>query len=186
MKNIVFDLDDTLWNLNKHACELTGINYEKLTTFYASENNLLTNEEKIKLLNIYQNPILWKDITLIDKAKDIHLLECLADDIKVYIISNCMNDRVKDYKRSFLSNIFNLPEDQIILNVTQEPKKVLEDTYIFIDDSPYNVMQSKAKYTVIPNKPWNQNIKNPNTNLFRFNNFNSILQFIILIIIGNQ
>lgn len=30
MRNIVFDLDDTLWNLNKKASELTGINYNKL------------------------------------------------------------------------------------------------------------------------------------------------------------
>ena len=42
MRNIVFDLDDTLWHLNKKASELTGINFNKLKTFITTENPLLT------------------------------------------------------------------------------------------------------------------------------------------------
>ena len=185
MRNIVFDLDDTLWHLNKKASELTGINFNKLKTFITVENPLLTEEEKTKLLDIYGNPILWNDIELIDGAKSIYSLEQLADDIRIYIISNCMNQQVADYKRSFLSKEFGIPDDQIILNVSSssKKKKMMDDVYILIDDSPYNVIDSKAKYTIIPNKPWNQNVENSNTKLLRIDDFNDILNIVRSIIL---
>lgn len=186
MKNIVFDLDDTLWDLNKKACKLTGVYYHKLRTFLTTENPYLTDKEKVDLLNIYQNPILWENIEWINGAKAISSFEMLADDVKVYIISNCMNQAIADKKRSFLSKELDIPDSQIILNVEKcaTEKKMIDDIYILVDDSPYNIAQSKAKYTIIPNKPWNQEVENPNTDLFRLNNLNNILDFIRLLILG--
>ena len=123
MRNIVFDLDDTLWHLNKRASELTGIDFNKLKTFVTKENPLLTEEEQTILLDIYANPILWEKMEWIDGAKSIYSFEQLADDIKVYIVSNCMNQQVADYKRSFLSKELSIPDNQIILNVSMGAKK---------------------------------------------------------------
>ena len=185
MRNIVFDLDDTLWHLNKRASELTGIDFNKLKTFVTRENPLLTEEEKTILLDIYANPILWEKMEWIDGAKSIYSFEQLADDIKVYIVSNCMNQQVADYKRSFLSKELGIPDNQIILNVSMgaKKKKMIDNVYIFIDDSPYNITDSKAKYTFIPNKPWNQNVENSNTKLYRVDDFNDILNMIRSIIL---
>lgn len=185
MRNIVFDLDDTLWHLNKRASELTGIDFNKLKTFVTKENPLLTEEEQTILLDIYANPILWEKMEWIDGAKSIYSFEQLADDIKVYIVSNCMNQQVADYKRSFLSKELSIPDNQIILNVSMgaKKKKMIDNVYIFIDDSPYNIADSKAKYTIIPNKPWNQNVENSNTKLYRVDNFNDILNMIRSIIL---
>ena len=185
MRNIVFDLDDTLWHLNKRASELTGIDFNKLKTFVTRENPLLTEEEKTILLDIYANPILWEKIEWIDGAKSIYSFEQLADDIRIYIISNCMNQQVADYKRSFLSKELGIPDNQIILNVSigAKKKKMIDNVYIFVDDSPYNIADSKAKYTIIPNKPWNQNVENSNTKLLRIDDFNDILNVVKFLIL---
>lgn len=185
MRNIVFDLDDTLWHLNKRASELTGIDFNKLKTFVTRENPLLTEEEKTILLDIYANPILWEKMEWIDGAKSIYSFEQLADDIKVYIVSNCMNQQVADYKRSFLSKELDIPDNQIILNVSMgaKKKKMIDNVYIFVDDSPYNIADSKSKYTFIPNKQWNQNVENSNTKLYRVDDFNDILNMIRSIIL---
>jgi hypothetical protein len=80
---------------------------------------------------------------------------------KVYINSNCLNQEIVNFKRSFLHKELGIPDDQIILNIITDVKvKPLDnDMYIFIDDSPYNISNSKAKYNIIPNKPWNKSVK---------------------------
>ena len=169
MKKIVFDLDDTLWDLNKRACKLANVDYMKLTTFLLTDNKNLKKREKEKLLSLYGNPMLWNDIKWLDGVERLKNLEKLG--AKVYINSNCMNQRVLDYKRSFLSDALKLPNDQIILNVSEATKKyMIDDMYIFVDDSPYNILKSNAEYNILFNRPWNQNII-----ATRFNNLNKII-----------
>lgn len=48
MKKIIFDVDDTLWSLNKKVCTNLNIPYEKIITFSVYENPLLTKNEKKK------------------------------------------------------------------------------------------------------------------------------------------
>lgn len=186
MRKVVFDLDDTLWNQTKRACKLADVNYHKIRNFVVKDNPYLTDDEKVRLLNIYKNPVLWSNINWISGADQIYFLEMLAEDVKVYIVSNCMNEEIRRYKRSFLSKALGIPDKQIILNVEKSAKeKVLpDDMYIFVDDSPFNIEKSTAKYTIIPNKPWNQKVQNPNTELFRFNDFSNMMEFIKLLIIG--
>lgn len=186
MKKIVFDLDDTLWNLNKRACELTGIDYNKITTFKATENRNLTIDEKNKLLNMYQNPSLWDHITYCKGAEYIHKLEKLG--VKVYINTNCMTKSVADFKRKFLSRDLHLPNDQIIIKVEESTNhKILDsDVFIFVDDSSFNIEKSTAKYTIIPNKPWNQTVVNNNSDLLRFNSLIDIINCIEILVTGKN
>lgn len=170
MYNVVFDLDDTLWDLNKRACNITGINFNKLTTFLLSENPNLSTREKEKLLSIYQNPMLWADIEWSKGAKSIKDLENYG--AKVYINSNCMNKAVADYKRGFLSKELGLPNNQIILNVsTATEKPMLDNMFIFVDDSPFNLKKSTAEFTMTIDKPWNRDIC-----VNRFNNIEEIIK----------
>lgn len=60
IKNVVFDLDDTLWPLNKKAAAMAKIELSKLTNFIVEDNVLLTSDEKRRLLDVYNSIDLWK------------------------------------------------------------------------------------------------------------------------------
>ena len=172
---VVFDLDDTLWNLNERACQLTGVDYSKINNFKLHENVLLTDEEKAKMWELYQDPELWRDLPWLEGATEIHELD--SDVVEVWLVTNCLNTAVQEFKRSFLSKALHLPEERIILNVTTATsKKMPEDTFIFVDDSPFNLMASKAKYNLIPDRPWNRDYKDANA--YRFNTLKDIIAFI--------
>ena len=178
MKKVVFDLDDTLWNLNERAAEILNIDYSKLDTFIVGENNHLTEEEKEKLIKLYSDPYLWKDMKLVPGAKLIKQLENYK--AEVYINSNCMNEEVQKYKRSFLSDLIGLPDERIILNISSATHKPMDDDiFILVDDSPFNIQKSNAKYNIIPNKPWNQHVKAD----FRFNTLEDIIDWCKILLI---
>ena len=46
--------------------------------------------------------------------------------------------------------------------------------FIFVDDSPFNIMKSTATYNIVPNKPWNQNI---DKYVIRINSLPEIIHF---------
>ncbi len=173
-RNVVFDLDDTLWPLNKIACKLLNIDFRKINCFIASENKLLNDDEKSKLISLYGNPELWKHISWYSGYKTLMDLE--RYNAKVWIISNCMNQEVADFKRSFLSKELNIPDNQIILNVSSEvrEKKLVEDTYILADDSPFNIENSNATYNIVPNRAWNQSIHK--SGIYRVTNLVDIIE----------
>ena len=54
-----------------------------------------------------------------------------------------------------------IPKENIIINVLDNKEKIKEkriakDTYIFVDDSPYNILTSDAVYNFMLKQPWNQ------------------------------
>ena len=155
-KKIVFDMDDILWGLNEKASKILGIEYEKLVCFSLEDNPYLTDKQRKQLLALYRSPTLWKDIEWYEGATKIKDLEKYG--YKVYINSNCMTAGVCDFKRSFASAVFGLPEDQIILNISTEAKKPMRNVLIFADDGPHNIAKSKAKYKLYLDKPWNKEI----------------------------
>lgn len=171
-KIVVFDLDDTLWSLNERAAKLAKVDFNKITNFVVDENSLLTSEEKKRLYEVYHSVNLWKNIIWDDKAKDIYKLE--QYNAKVFINSNCPNQDIVDYKRSFLSDVLNLPNDQIILNVStaETKKKMIPNMFIFADDSPYNIQDSTAIHNIIPDKRWNKHING--SNIYRCSTFKDI------------
>ena len=156
MSNIVFDMDDILWGLNEKATKILGIDFNKIICPNARHNPLLTDKEKDELIAMYGNPDLWKDVVWYDGATNIRDLEKYGH--KVWIKSNCMNTGVRDFKDTFTSPTFNLPKDQIILDISQEAKTLMEDVLIFCDDLPPNILNSTAKYTLFLDKPWNQDV----------------------------
>lgn len=155
-RKVVFDMDDTLWDLNERACRMAGIDFSKLQTFSLTDNPLLTASEKTRLSKVYNSIELWRDIIWDPYAADIITLEKLG--AKVFINSNCMNQAVADFKRQFVPTDLKLPDSQVILNVVTDGKRkeLDDDMFIFVDDSPFNIGKSTAKYNIIPNRPWNQ------------------------------
>lgn len=170
MKKIIFDVDDTLWSLNKKVCMNLNIPYEKIITFSVYENPLLTKNEKKKMLNAYGNPELFKDILWFDGIKRINQL----NDVDIYINSNSVNEECTKCKYKQLTSILKIPSNHILINTIDiknenvTKKDIDKDAYIFVDDSPHNVSLSNAKYNIMIKTPWNQSasakqlIKNKN------------------------
>ena len=177
-KKIVFDLDDTLWDLNKRVCKRANIEPHKITTFLMTDNPNLTEEQKKAILSSFANPEVWNNIEWSRGAKSIRELEALGYD--VYVNSNCMNEEVASLKRELIHSELGLPYDHIIVGIAHDPtkKKIDSDTYIFVDDSPYNIASSTATYTLVPNKSWNKSVINENTQIIRFNSLSAIIRFI--------
>ena len=99
-RNVVFDLDDTLWPLNKVACRLLNIDFSKINCFVASENKLLTDDEKYRLMSLYSDPELWKHISWYSGYKTLMEGQCveftLLDTSKGYQATNVsvVNDEI--------------------------------------------------------------------------------------------
>ena len=174
IRKVVFDLDDTLWPLNKRACKLANVDFDKIRNFALSENPLVTEDERERLSKVYNSVELWKEIHWFEGARDLKQLE--QYNAKVYINSNCLNQDVIDLKRNFLSKELNIPDDQIILNLIKsaKDKPLDDDMFIFVDDSPFNIIKSTATYNIVPNKPWNQNI---DKYVIRINSLPEIIHF---------
>ena len=170
MKKIIFDVDDTLWSLNKKVCMKLNIPYEKIITFSVYENQLLTKNEKKKMLKAYGDPELFKNISWFNGIKRINQLK----DVDIYINSNSVNEECTKYKYEQLKVILKIPSNHILINTigikneNATKKDIDKNAYIFVDDSPYNVSLSNAKYNIMIKTPWNQSssakklIKNKN------------------------
>ena len=151
-RKIVFDVDDTLWSLNKRVCKEINIPYENIITFSVYENPLLTDAEKEKLIAAYGNPEYFKNIQWFDGIERI--IDLNAD---VYFHSNSMNVQCSKYKRKELRKVLDIPDDHIIIENMRE-KKIDTDTFIFVDDAVHNILASNAEYNIMIRTPWNQSI----------------------------
>ena len=65
----------------------------------------------------------------------------------IYINSNSLNQECANQKLKELLKILQIPKENIIINVLDNKEKIKEkriakDTYIFVDDSPNNILTS--------------------------------------------
>lgn len=151
-KIVVFDVDDVLWSLNRRVSEITGIDYNKFTTFSIHDNTLLTEDEKRTVLQVYQGHELFEEMKFYSGVTRINQLN--AD---VRINSNACSEAAAELKRNQVSGILNLPAEKIVITVVDDikKKKMDDNVFVFVDDSPYNIAASKATFNIVPKKPWN-------------------------------
>lgn len=180
MKKIIFDVDDTLWGLNKKICKKLHISYDIITTYSAYDNYKLTKKEQVLMLKEYGNPKMFQNISWF---QDVEKLNELNADI--YINSNSSNQECTNQKLKELLKILQIPKENIIINVLDNKEKIKEkriakDTYIFVDDSPYNILTSDAVYNFMLKQPWNQTEEAKklisHKNVEFFDNFSEIIQ----------
>ena len=187
MIKIIFDMDDTLWSLNKRICQHTGIPYEKIITFSIHENPLLTESEKQMTLSSYGNTTMFENIEWFDGISQLNNM-IHDENINVFINSNSINETCSALKRRQLHEILDISDDHIIMNAIGSKKKngiqktIDSDTYIFVDDSPHNVAMSPAKYNIMMKTPWNQSDTGKaivkDKNVIYCDNFNHVLKTI--------
>lgn len=178
MRKIIFDVDDTLWSLNKRVSQITGIDYDKLTIFSVHDNTNLTEDEKQAMLRAYADTDTFRNIEW--DAGIEHIGSIAAD---IYINSNNSTEEIAEVKREQLHSILNIPDDHIVMNITglnksSITKKVIDkDTYILVDDSLHNIEMSTAVYNIVIRRPWNQHSSVPKDKsiIFVDNLYNAIL-----------
>lgn len=160
MRKTVFDMDDVLWDMNGRVCTRLGIDESKVVTFKVYENPYLSDAEKELLKSGYGNVDMFRDIVWYKGIEKMKILMDMGMDCSVN--SNCCGQDIYEVKEPQLNEQLQLPDGHITLNVigidTHNKKKDIgEDVDFFVDDSPYNVLASKAKLNIMPIKYWNYN-----------------------------
>lgn len=172
-KKVIFDMDDVLWSLNGKASKMAGININKLTHFLIYDNPNVTDDERKRMLNVYSGTELYKDIEF--NKQIVWLVNFIHHNFPEYeteIRSNCASQEIKDIKLPQLMNVIDLPEERIHLEVinieTESTKKKLPDgIFLFVDDSPHNIVLGDAIHRIMPARVWNNVLVNSQLNGYR-------------------
>ena len=152
---IVFDVDDILWDLNGYICKKHNIPFENIREFHIHDNKeTLTERQQEILIAEYAKADIYHNLDFYPAAYSIKDLP--AD---VSICTNTLTGKVADVKRLRLKNELGIAQPDITVNVITvgqaKKKKLPENVTYFVDDSPYNIMQSHAKENILMRKPWN-------------------------------
>lgn len=161
LRKIIFDMDDVLWGYTKYVMSQVNIPYEKHIDFNVAKSPLLTPEEKQRFWHAYGDPSFCKNVQFYPGIRG--LLQLPRFGAEPWIKSNSRNREIADFKFDCLTTTLpELPAEHIVLNLIDQPttsasgKVYDEDTFAVIDDSPYNILGSPAKYNIMPMHPWNQ------------------------------
>lgn len=159
----IFDMDDVMYYLNKKVSRIKGIPEWKFTQFSVFDNPNLTADEKDRVLAAYKETDTYRDIDFIQPVIDLinHVYHEYPEH-PTHIISNSSTQDIADVKMEQLIKVLDLPEDRIHMNVinmnTQSlQKKMPDDMFIFVDDSPHNIVMSKAVHRIMPARRHNAN-----------------------------
>lgn len=155
-KQVIFDVDDVIWNLNEKAAQMKGVDQKKLTCYSVFENPNLTGTEKQLILDAYHESRTFENISFICPV--IELINDIYNNYPLYqvwIISNCATKDIADLKMAQLLSVLNVPEDRICMNVIDmatghKKKSIPGGAFIFVDDSPYNIRLSDAVHNIMP------------------------------------
>lgn len=154
---IVYDIDDTLWGLNKKVCEKLNIDENKIIKFEIRGIGELTEKQQDAIIKEYGNADNFKDIDWYEGVLDILKPEALGAEI--HIKSNSVSKEIAKLKYTQLKSLINISDDRLQLHIITakdcKKKKLDGDMDIFIDDSPYNIANSTAKINIVLNHPWN-------------------------------
>lgn len=160
---IVFDMDDVMYDFNGRVSRLTGVPVHKFTQFNTYTNPNFTEAERQRILQAYKDPFTYRNIEFDEKV-----IQCINDlhnnwPCQVMICSNCSTSLIRDIKMDQLLNVIDLPEADIWLNVIDMKtesfqKKMPDDIFILVDDSPHNIEIARAKHLIMPAKPYNADV----------------------------
>ena len=159
----IFDMDDVMYYLNKKVARIKKIDERKFTQFCIFDNPNMTAEEKELVTRTYQETDTYRDIEFIQPIIDlINHVYYEYPEHPVHIVSNCSTRPIADVKMEQAVKVLDLPEERIHMNVidmyTQSlQKKLPDDMFIFVDDSPHNIVMSKAAHRIMPARRHNAN-----------------------------
>lgn len=184
IKKVVFDIDDILWGLNQRVADRLGYNNNYITNFLIHENKHLSTKLKNDIIESYHDLSIFENIQWYEGISEIVNIEQFGT--CVFINSNCMTKDIADSKKSQLLDVVDINPERIRCNVIKakncNTKIIDDDTDILIDDSPFNIAQSKARLNILINHPWNiseEAIKiMEGKDIIRFNNLREINEYL--------
>lgn len=158
MLKIIYDVDDTIWQLNRTICNLYGLDCNRIKEYDITKTTVLTEEEKRILLESYHNAEIFKLCQYNKGYERVFNLERLGL-ANVYISSASLNEeirKVKEYR--LLKEIPNINKKHVKLTVGRNTYQGRVKGDILIDDSPINIEKEDFKYNILINQPYNYGI----------------------------
>ena len=160
---VVYDMDDVLWGYTEVAARHAGINFEHWTDFHVEEIMELSEAERKAVRAVIGRSDYYEEIEFYPGVEEIFRPCSLSERVRVQINSNVVSEEAREIKIRRLRQVLpNLADDDVVFGLVQcgKPKSTLKKridprTYIFIDDSPYNIAGSPAKINLMPTRPWN-------------------------------
>ncbi len=154
---IVYDVDDVLWPCTETVYRRLGIKIERQTNFRIHEDSAFSPAEQEQIVAAFSNVENFENMQFYDGAEQILEVEQL--NAKVVINSNSFSKDIREAKRrQILKLLPSLKASQLQLNLVGSKanhKQISAEVFAFVDDSPYNIASSKAKFNFMPKKPWN-------------------------------
>lgn len=155
---VVFDNDDTLCNTLDVILAAAGLNPEDFTDYHTELNPEIGLAGMRRLEQAFLREDLYGLIEYDPSVKRMDEIVKLG--APVYIESNTVSQKIGEIRRQqLLSHIPALQAESIHMNViTQEQslqKVIPKNTFIFVDDSPYNVAISTAEINIMRARRWN-------------------------------
>lgn len=162
LRKVVFDIDDIVWGSQRVVAREFNIPFELLDEFHILENSKLTYEQRLAINAYYGGPKFGRNIEFYPGFEKILELEKFGAIIQFNsngFSVTALNDK-RDRIRAVLPNV--RPEQfrfNLVDGSTTIKKKFDDDSFIVIDDSPYNIAQSPALHNIMPIVPWTQTAK---------------------------
>lgn len=154
---IVYDVDDVLWPLVDRVFARLGIPLEKETDYDFKLNPVFTDKEKQDILAGFSDPHTFDEMNFYPNLPEILQVEKLG--AKVFINSNSYSSEIIERKREQLQKqLPDFPSERLTFNLITgqaDKKQIRSNTFVFVDDSPYNIALSNALVNILPRKNWN-------------------------------
>ncbi len=156
---ILYDVDDVLWPCTQHVFGKLNIPIERETDFRIENNPELTPTERDAIIHEFQNADNFAEMNFYASARDILRPEELGAMVGIH--SNAYSEAIAQHKlRQIPELLSKIRPEQLIVNVVTPQtnrKQISSDILAFVDDSPYNIRGSRAKFNFVPRRPWNDN-----------------------------
>lgn len=153
---VTYDYDDVLTGLNDYCIKTLGVDKDLITRFEIDKTKL-SEQDKKRLLDLYWDVNSYKKAEWykgVDETLDISY----DTNINFYIHSHVISKDIGKYKKErLLGKGFN----ESCLNLQLGKEKEMCNTDILVEDRLLNVIKSPAKYKIIINQTWNQEIFHP-------------------------
>lgn len=159
MGAVVYDMDDILFPYTiPLVAQRCGIEPETWQHFYVPDNDW-SDEVKAQANLQFHNTDNFKNIQFFPGAEEI-MRPYFDFGVPVMINSNAISAEVEDLKREqLLAAIPGLTQDMITINhnILNKfcDKKLPQNTWFFVDDSPYHITRSTARINLLLRWPWN-------------------------------
>lgn len=137
---------------------------KKFSQFNIYTNPDMTEAEKARVLDAYMDTDTYRKITFHQELLDlVNRIHRDYPKYRVFVNSNCSTEPILREKWEQLTKRLILPSEQIQMNLINIRtgsfhKQLPEQFFLFVDDSPHNIILSEVDHRIMPAKPYNKGI----------------------------